>query len=748
MPPTKTERQTPAPKLDQPPVVPPKPSKFEALKLPDHVRSVLESMSHKSEPSGERLQEDMPVSDRRENIDEIHVRLKSEMTVSIDGRKNESSNGGGTYTAPADLDQPTKHSATNAPRPDLSTTFHHLLSQIDSIPLPTPLAFRASPPSPPSSRASKIPLKPPPPPMSPAARKAVEELKEATKRVAEEGGGVTEMAAKIVLEKMAASTAGSHSTHSHHQHTGDDESGTQVLRRQLGGASAGTRRRVVAAKVLKTWEKRGAMVGCELPVFYDHYLDLLTYLHNRQTRTAAIKTQLSGLYPPGSPEYEKEWNRYLGRERAALRKRRCRDRPGGFEMVAQVGQGGYGQVYLAKKRDTGEVVALKKMSKKLLHRLGEVDHILTERDILTQSRASPWLVHLVSSFQDGEHVYLAMEYVAGGDVRTLLNTSGILNEESVRFYMAEMFLAVNDLHKMGYIHRDLKPENFLLTSAGHIKLTDFGLARGSLATHRLESMRVQLDAAHFNPSSLVYRSLRDRQTLTQRRRAGPGEWGAAQSLVGSPDYMAPEILRNKGEGYGYEVDYWALGCMMYEFLTGFPPFSGASMEEVWNNVLHWQRVLERPVWTGLEAAYNISDHAWDLIKNLLTTKDKRICTLDQVQSHPFFSSYTFPHPSDSNTRVPCSFDLFGTPQGPAPPYVPELVSETDTSHFDDFEDPGDMAMYQEVSKRREEMEVEAEQAGGDERWRRRGAFLGFTYSRRQGKAVGDVVRDGTREVGA
>ncbi|KXS09967.1 kinase-like protein [Gonapodya prolifera JEL478] len=524
-------------------------------------------------------------------------------------------------------------------------------------------------------------------------------------------------------------TRSTHAGPAAHAHQEDHESGTQVLRRQLGGANPGTRRRVVAAKVF----------------FYDHYLSLLSYLHNRRQRTSEMRSHLASMgLQPGHPTYDREWERYLGRERALLRKRRTRERPGGFEIVAQVGQGGYGQVFLAKKRDTGEVCALKKMSKKLLHRLGEVDHILTERDILTQTQRSPWLVHLVSSFQDEEHVYLAMEYVAGGDVRTMLNLSGLLPEDSVRFYMAEMFLAVNDLHKLGYIHRDLKPENFLITTAGHIKLTDFGLARGALATRRLESMRLRLDEARLNPTTLVLRSLEDRKTLTMRRRAGhqgPEEWGAAQSLVGSPDYMAPEILRNKGEGYGFEVDYWALGCMMYEFLTGFPPFTGATMEEVWNNVIHWNRVLERPVWTGVDAVYNMSDQAWDLIKCLLTTKDRRLRTLEQVQAHQFFSSHHFSDPESQSTRRPFQFDVLGTAAGPAPPFTPELASEVDTRHFDNFDDPQDMAMYQEVSKRREEMEEEAEQIGGDERWKRRGAFLGFTYTRRQGKGIADVVRE-------
>lgn len=120
-------------------------------------------------------------------------------------------------------------------------------------------------------------------------------------------------------------------------------------------------------------------------------------------------------------------------------------------------------MFLARKKDTGETVALKKMNKKMLQKLNEVQHILTERDVLTASD-SPWLVKLLYAFQDIDFVYLAMvkfllhlnnlkEYVPGGDLRTLLNNSGILREEDARFYIAEMFMAVNALHNLGFIHR-------------------------------------------------------------------------------------------------------------------------------------------------------------------------------------------------------------------------------------------------------------------------------------------------------
>jgi len=141
--------------------------------------------------------------------------------------------------------------------------------------------------------------------------------------------------------------------------------------------------------------------------FLDYYYDLLSYVHARKTRLTQFNAQ--NPQPPATQqeEYDEAWNKYLGRERANLRKRRTRLRHGDFQILTQVGQGGYGQVYLAQKKDTREVCALKVMSKTLLFKLDEVRHVLTERDILTTAN-SEWLVKLFYAFQDDKSIYLAM----------------------------------------------------------------------------------------------------------------------------------------------------------------------------------------------------------------------------------------------------------------------------------------------------------------------------------------------------
>ena len=154
--------------------------------------------------------------------------------------------------------------------------------------------------------------------------------------------------------------------------------------------------------------------------FLDYYFDLLNYVHQRELRHQRFDAECP---PPDTPsvEYETAKHKYLGRERANLRRRRTRLRQGDFQILTQVGQGGYGQVFLASKKDTKEVCALKVMSKKLLFKLDEIRHILTERDILTAAN-SEWLVKLLYAFQDDMSIYLAMVCYCADLVRSVVLT--------------------------------------------------------------------------------------------------------------------------------------------------------------------------------------------------------------------------------------------------------------------------------------------------------------------------------------
>ncbi|KAK2733673.1 hypothetical protein FQN55_003180 [Onygenales sp. PD_40] len=441
--------------------------------------------------------------------------------------------------------------------------------------------------------------------------------------------------------------------------------------------------------------------------FLDHYFDILSYVHNRQTR----HTQFTAAYPPPpatpSLEYETALQKYLGRERANLRKRRTRLRDNDFQILTQVGQGGYGQVYLAQKKDTREVCALKVMSKKLLFKLDEIRHILTERDILTAAK-SEWLVKLLYAFQDEDQIYLAMEYVPGGDFRTLLNNTGVLHNRHARFYIAEMFSCVDALHVLGYIHRDLKPENFLIDSTGHVKLTDFGLAAGMLNPGKIESMRVKL--AEVGNTAVPFGRPMEQRSVAERREGYRSlrqrEVNYAKSIVGSPDYMAPEVL--KGEEYDFTVDYWSLGCMLFEALAGYPPFAGATVDETWQNLKRWQKVLRKPQYE--DPNYFLSRRTWDLITRLVAAKEQRFKNIKEIHDHEYFAEVNFDALREQRA-----------------PFVPELDSETDAGYFDDFGSEADMAKYKEVHDKQKALE---DMADRDDQMGR-GLFVGFTFRHRK-----------------
>ncbi|WVN85891.1 uncharacterized protein L203_101044 [Cryptococcus depauperatus CBS 7841] len=440
--------------------------------------------------------------------------------------------------------------------------------------------------------------------------------------------------------------------------------------------------------------------------FLDYYFDLLGYLASRKKRLETFSADTTARNVTGS-DYAKELSSYNGRERVLLRKRRTKLRIDQFRIIAQVGQGGYGSVFLARKADTNEICALKKMRKGTLAKMDEVKHVLVERDILTAVK-TPWLVRLLYAFQDTEHVYLAMEYVPGGDFRTLLNNSGVLKEEHAKFYAAEMFVCVNELHKLGYIHRDLKPENFLVDGTGHVKLTDFGLATGSLNPQKIEDMKQKLDQV--KDDNLVFRSTLERRTIYRSIRATEPRY--ADSVVGSPDYMPPEVLR--GKTYTYSADYWSLGCILFEFLCGFPPFSGSTPEETWANLKNWTRVLRRPVYDRPEdLIFNLTDVAWDAVTRLIAHPKDRIASLQDIQSLPFFSSLPF-----SSLR---QLDA---------PFVPVLDGETDVGYFDSFSSPEDMAKYAEVFKKQRDVEAVEEKGIGN-----RNNWVGFTFGKNANVAV-------------
>ncbi|KAD2804892.1 hypothetical protein E3N88_38269 [Mikania micrantha] len=283
-----------------------------------------------------------------------------------------------------------------------------------------------------------------------------------------------------------------------------------------------------------------------------------------------------------------------------------------FEIIKPISRGAFGRVFLAKKRATGDVFAIKVLKKADMIRKNAVESILAERDILISVR-NPFVVRFFYSFTCKENLYLVMEFLNGGDLFSLLRTLGCLEENMARVYIAEIVLALEYLHSLNIIHRDMKPDNLLIGPDGHIKLSDFGLSKVGL-------INSTEDLSGTSGSRLpVYR---ENEVSTEN--------GQKQSVVGTPDYLAPEILL--GVGHGATADWWSVGVILFELLVGIPPFNAESPQQVFTNIMNrdipWPKIPEE-----------MSYEAYDLINKLLTENPvQRLGAKGsgEVKTHLFF----------------------------------------------------------------------------------------------------------------
>lgn len=246
-----------------------------------------------------------------------------------------------------------------------------------------------------------------------------------------------------------------------------------------------------------------------------------------------------------------------------------------FDLLKVLGKGSFGKVMLVKKKDdpSGTLYALKTLRKAALVKRNQLAHTSTERHIL-QSIHNPFLVHLAYAFQTPDKLYMVLDFMAGGELFFWLKKDRKFSETRCRLYTAEITSALDALHTADIVYRDLKPENILLDASGHLRLTDFGLAKGNIT--------------------------------------GPGMEGGTKTFCGTPEYLAPEILENKG--HGKAVDWWALGTLLYEMLTGLPPFYDTNVQRMYHKILH--EPLRFPKTEGRQ----LSEDARDLIRGLLDRK--------------------------------------------------------------------------------------------------------------------------------
>ncbi|XP_069605713.1 microtubule-associated serine/threonine-protein kinase 4 isoform X2 [Ranitomeya imitator] len=303
-----------------------------------------------------------------------------------------------------------------------------------------------------------------------------------------------------------------------------------------------------------------------------------------------------------------------------------------FETMKLISNGAYGAVYLVRHKETRQRFAMKKINKQNLVLRNQIQQAFVERDILTFAE-NPFVVSMYCSFETKRHLCMVMEYVEGGDCATLLKNMGPLPVDMARMYFAETVLALEYLHNYGIVHRDLKPDNLLVTSMGHIKLTDFGLSKVGLM-----SMTTNLYEGHIEKDA---REFLDKQ------------------VCGTPEYIAPEVILR--QGYGKPVDWWAMGIILYEFLVGCVPFFGDTPEDLFGQV-----ISDEIIWPEKEEAP--PSDSQDLISVLLRQNPlERLGTggAYEVKQHPFFCALDW----NSLLRQKAEF-------------IPQLESEDDTSYFD------------------------------------------------------------------
>lgn len=341
-----------------------------------------------------------------------------------------------------------------------------------------------------------------------------------------------------------------------------------------------------------------------------------------------------------------------------------------FDLLTIIGRGAFGEVRLCREKTTGNIFAMKKLKKSEMLIRGQVEHVRAERNLLAEV-ASHCIVKLYYSFQDADYLYLIMEYLPGGDMMTLLIREDTLTENISRFYIAQSVLAIESIHKHNYIHRDIKPDNLLLDKNGHMKLSDFGLCKPidcrTLSTlnenepMRDEDLRESMDIdGAFSDTATGGRWKSPHEQLQHwqinRRKL-------AFSTVGTPDYIAPEVLLKKG--YGLECDWWSLGAIMYEMLIGYPPFYSDDPITTCRKIVHWRNHLKFP-----EDA-RISPEAKDLICRLLCDVDQRIGSRGacQLKTHPWFNGVEW----DKLYEMDAAFK-------------PEVNSELDTQNFLKFDE--------------------------------------------------------------
>lgn len=291
-----------------------------------------------------------------------------------------------------------------------------------------------------------------------------------------------------------------------------------------------------------------------------------------------------------------------------------------YDVLKAIGNGAYGEVFLVRDKSTFTYHAMKVVQKEIVISRKHVEHIIEEKRLL-QSVKFPFLVSLDTAFKDNSYLYLILPFVSGGEMFTYIQKYGSYSEELSKFYACQVVLALEYLHYCEIVHRDLKPENILIDSNGYIKLCDFGFCK----------------------------RVKKKKTWT---------------LCGTPEYIAPEVILSKG--YSFPVDWWALGILIFEMLSGQPPFISSDSIRLYELILAG----------NFKCPDTINSDCKNLIKGLLQTDPtKRLGSLKgevyDIKSHPWFNEINWQ--LMAHQRIPA-------------PFVPQISCPGDTNNFPDIDE--------------------------------------------------------------
>ncbi|XP_058124861.1 cGMP-dependent protein kinase, isozyme 2 forms cD5/T2 [Anopheles ziemanni] len=293
-----------------------------------------------------------------------------------------------------------------------------------------------------------------------------------------------------------------------------------------------------------------------------------------------------------------------------------------LRVISTLGVGGFGRVELVQlAQDKGRSFALKQMKKAQIVETRQQQHIMSEKEIMSEANCD-FIVKLYKTFKDRKYLYMLMESCLGGELWTILRDRGHFDDGTTRFYTACVVEAFDYLHSRNIIYRDLKPENLLLDVSGYVKLVDFGFAK--------------------------------------KLQSGRKTW----TFCGTPEYVAPEVILNRG--HDISADYWSLGVLMFELLTGTPPFTGADPMRTYNIILKGIDAIEFP--------RNITRNASALIKKLCRDNPTERLGyqrggISEIQKHKWFDGFYWE--GLRNRSLP-------------PPILPKVQSVVDTANFDDY----------------------------------------------------------------